>query len=175
MTGRIDDDVIALLGLEPDLRRVDGDALVALRLERVHQEGPFERHAAPLAHRLDGLELAFRKRPGVVKQAADQRGLAVIDVADDDDAELLPEQVRGGRDGPARHYMYPAARRRSKASSVSRSMARPARSGARVCSRSSMISSMVAALLALGDVRSEERRVGKECVSTCRSRWSPSH
>src|SRR3546814_14063457 len=24
-------------------------------------------------------------------------------------------------------------------------------------------------------LRSEERRVGKECVSTCRSRWSPSH
>src|SRR3546814_5198869 len=23
--------------------------------------------------------------------------------------------------------------------------------------------------------RSEERRVGKECVRTCRSRWSPSH
>src|SRR3546814_6238265 len=23
--------------------------------------------------------------------------------------------------------------------------------------------------------RSEERRVGKECVSTCRSRWSPFH
>src|SRR3546814_15236863 len=26
----------------------------------------------------------------------------------------------------------------------------------------------------VGD-RSEERRVGKECVSTCRSRWSPYH
>src|SRR3546814_957807 len=25
------------------------------------------------------------------------------------------------------------------------------------------------------DVRSEERRVGKECVSKCRSRWSPYH
>src|SRR3546814_9446831 len=25
------------------------------------------------------------------------------------------------------------------------------------------------------DDRSEERRVGKECVSTCRSRWSPDH
>src|SRR3546814_12586879 len=25
----------------------------------------------------------------------------------------------------------------------------------------------------LRGVRSEERRVGKECVSTCRSRWSP--
>src|SRR3546814_12657720 len=30
-----------------------------------------------------------------------------------------------------------------------------------------------AAVLGLG--RSEERRVGKECVSTCRSRWSPYH
>src|SRR3546814_14464969 len=26
-----------------------------------------------------------------------------------------------------------------------------------------------------GMERSEERRVGKECVSTCRSRWSPYH
>src|SRR3546814_11330600 len=26
-----------------------------------------------------------------------------------------------------------------------------------------------------GGARSEERRVGKECVSTCRSRWSPYH
>src|SRR3546814_6732855 len=26
-----------------------------------------------------------------------------------------------------------------------------------------------------GYARSEERRVGKECVSTCRSRWSPYH
>src|SRR3546814_13182763 len=26
-----------------------------------------------------------------------------------------------------------------------------------------------------GRHRSEERRVGKECVSTCRSRWSPYH
>src|SRR3546814_6190550 len=32
-------------------------------------------------------------------------------------------------------------------------------------------------LLAIGGphLRSEERRVGKECVSTCRSRWSPYH
>src|SRR3546814_15430878 len=36
-----------------------------------------------------------------------------------------------------------------------------------------------AVLGVLGDAvdiaRSEERRVGKECVSTCRSRWSPYH
>src|SRR3546814_6036759 len=30
-------------------------------------------------------------------------------------------------------------------------------------------------LKALPHGRSEERRVGKECVSTCRSRWSPYH
>src|SRR3546814_9582034 len=32
-------------------------------------------------------------------------------------------------------------------------------------------------LIFVGDatMRSEERRVGKECVSTCRSRWSPYH
>src|SRR3546814_19036330 len=29
--------------------------------------------------------------------------------------------------------------------------------------------------LSLGTARSEERRVGKECVSTCRSRWWPCH
>src|SRR3546814_13469770 len=29
--------------------------------------------------------------------------------------------------------------------------------------------------VAMVRARSEERRVGKECVSTCRSRWSPFH
>src|SRR3546814_12110791 len=28
---------------------------------------------------------------------------------------------------------------------------------------------------AVNGLRSEERRVGKECVSTCRSRWAPYH
>src|SRR3546814_14777814 len=32
---------------------------------------------------------------------------------------------------------------------------------------------IIAALRATAVVRSEERRVGNECVSTCRSRWSP--
>ena len=29
--------------------------------------------------------------------------------------------------------------------------------------------------LEIGNVRSEERRVGKECSEPCRSRWSPYH
>src|SRR3546814_15514704 len=35
------------------------------------------------------------------------------------------------------------------------------------------ISRACASIAARAAVRSEERRVGKECVSTCRSRWSP--
>src|SRR3546814_12905358 len=34
---------------------------------------------------------------------------------------------------------------------------------------------LIAPGLPMARVRSEERRVGKECVSTCRSRWSPFH
>src|SRR3546814_11298290 len=37
----------------------------------------------------------------------------------------------------------------------------------------SMFSPVGSAGLAVQLVRSEERRVGKECVSTCRSRWLP--
>src|SRR3546814_3481448 len=39
-----------------------------------------------------------------------------------------------------------------------------------------ILSTLLFAILpAVPQVRSEERRVGKECVSTCRSRWSPYH
>src|SRR3546814_12403146 len=38
-----------------------------------------------------------------------------------------------------------------------------------------LVEAVVAAGLAQTLSRSEERRVGKECVSTCRSRWSPYH
>src|SRR3546814_18023248 len=33
----------------------------------------------------------------------------------------------------------------------------------------------IASMRDVTERRSEERRVGKECVSTCRSRWSPYH
>ena len=37
------------------------------------------------------------------------------------------------------------------------------------------IMEMIVQKIQTGELRSEERRVGKECVSTCRSRWSPYH
>src|SRR3546814_11147863 len=43
-----------------------------------------------------------------------------------------------------------------------------------VDARGFILGAVLAYELTLG-FRSEERRVGKECVSTCRSRWSPYH
>src|SRR3546814_14415798 len=34
---------------------------------------------------------------------------------------------------------------------------------------------VISGTVAQPEIRSEERRVGKECVSTCRYRWSPYH
>src|SRR3546814_14540713 len=52
----------------------------------------------------------------------------------------------------------------------------------RFCSDDSMkvvmgysFSSVAPAAVPIFDGRSDERRVGKGCVSTCRSRWSPFH
>ena len=41
---RVDDHVLAFRRAEPDLRGVDGDVLVALGLQAVHQKRPLERH-----------------------------------------------------------------------------------------------------------------------------------
>src|SRR3546814_15272071 len=46
--------------------------------------------------------------------------------------------------------------------------------GERDCLRREVLDRDIAFDLRLVE-RSEERRVGKECVSTCRSRWSPYH
>src|SRR3984957_5329097 len=85
---RIDQHDVARSGAEADLRGVDGDALVALGLQRTQQERPFERHAAPRADGFQHFELALRQAAGLVQQAPDQGRLAVIDMADDDDADL---------------------------------------------------------------------------------------
>src|SRR3546814_13992781 len=80
---------------------------------------------------------------------------------------VLPQQ-RAPEDGgsphePARHRHLNATRAGTPVLEVS--------PGEESMSRSERI-----AVIGLGYVgRSEERRVGKECVSTCRSRWSPAH
>src|SRR3546814_7726810 len=44
-----------------------------------------------------------------------------------------------------------------------------------IARRQSYHGNTLGALAVGGNERSEERRVGKECVSTCRSRWSQYH
>src|SRR3546814_17956512 len=52
----------------------------------------------------------------------------------------------------------------------------PDSSGQRAISHEAKSAIMdISELITTDGVRSEERRVGKECVSTCRSRWSPYH
>ena len=154
VAGRVDQHDVARIGAEADLRGVDGDALVALGLQRVEQERPFERHAAPRADGLQHLELAVRQAAGFVQQAADQRRLAVVDMADDDDADLRSRRAvrRGGRSGGDDHVHIALAslirdsRRRGGARKRPRSRGRArgrrapapwsarARSGSRRCS-----------------------------------------
>src|SRR3546814_6067321 len=38
-----------------------------------------------------------------------------------------------------------------------------------------LVGALAGSVANMGHGRSAERRVGKECVSTCRYRWSPSH
>src|SRR5262249_35055112 len=148
------------------------DALIALGLQRIEQERPLERHPAPGAHGFQTLELAVGQTTGFVQQAADERRLAVVDMAHDHDAHERPCcRCSGGGEGignqnihrlfvsvlrklEGSHQRYPETRRRSNTSSDSWSMARPERSGTLVASSSVMISSIVTACDAIGNVMS---------------------
>ena len=114
---RIDQHDIARAGAETNLRGVDRDALIALCLQRIQQERPLERHAAPLADGFQHFEFAVGQAAGFVQQATNQCGLAVIDMADDDDADLRARGAIGksvvsdriSRDGLAGNHIHGVA------------------------------------------------------------------
>src|SRR3546814_20183885 len=68
-----------------------------------------------------------------------------------------------------------AQRRWNTASGKARFIAHPLRDDTPVALARKQHGDAVLTLMTIRahDQRSEERRVGKECVSTCRSRWSP--
>ena len=122
----IDDQIVALPALEADLGYIDRYSLVALRLQGVKQIGPLDALAALPGNLFERLYFLGRDRIGVVQQAADQGGFAMVDVADDDDPQdlTLAGGFRERRWHQLNHilchyYMYPFVRRRSKASSDS--------------------------------------------------------
>src|SRR5208282_3894490 len=113
----VNDHVAPLLRMEPDLRGINADILVAFGLERVHQIRPLERDTTALGDLLELLQLAFGQRACVVKEAAHQGGLAVVHVAEDDNLKLLGacRWERGWRDrahGPITYSRRAGASRR---------------------------------------------------------------
>src|SRR3546814_16759044 len=73
----------------------------------------------------------------------------------------------GGRGG--RVILVPAGARRERCAGTGGALLDPAPAFELVARQLALSARRV------GECRSEERRVGKECVSTCRSRWSPYH
>ena len=88
----IGDDELAAWRLEIAIGHVDGDALLALGLQAVDQQGEigdFARRAPAPAVVRDGGKLVVEHLARVVQQAADQRALAVVDAAAGDEAQQV--------------------------------------------------------------------------------------
>src|SRR3546814_13414774 len=95
-----------------------------------------------------------RREPGELDQAVE----GVVDVAVEQSGPGRGDEEGcrvGARGGPVPEPLVSLQR-------VARGRVQPEFSG-------------LAELAVADQQRSEERRVGKECVSTCRSRWSPYH
>ena len=97
---RIGDDELALGGGEVAVRHVDGDALLPLRLQAVHEQRQV--HAAALgagglAVAADGVQLIFVDHLGIVQQPPDERALAVVHAAAGEEAQdflaFVPRQI----------------------------------------------------------------------------------
>jgi hypothetical protein len=94
--GGVGDDELAARRREVAIGDVDGDALLALGAQAVGEVGEIDLAAAgDVGGALEGLELVLHERFGVVEEAADEGGLAVVDAA----AGVEAENVHGGGHG----------------------------------------------------------------------------
>jgi hypothetical protein len=145
---RVCDDELAPLGFEVAVGDVDRDALLALGLETIEQQGEVELAALGtegLGVRLERRELVLEQQLGFVQQTPDQGALAVVNAAarDEPQQSLVLEEVElalelarnGGR------QKYPSCFLRSIDADWSWSITRPWRSDVRVLSISAMIDS----------------------------------
>src|SRR3546814_12147040 len=89
-------------------------------------------------------------------------------------SDVCSSDLTGERRAGA-HYTPPEVSRRVAAMALGGPGAGARRVVGMSCGGGALLLAAGDALVAAGaDPRSEERRVGKECFSTCRSRWSPS-
>ncbi len=87
VAGGVGDDELAACGGEVAVGDVDGDALLALGAEAVGEQREIEHAGAGGALAFDGLELVFVDALGVVEEATDEGGFAVVDGAGGGEAE----------------------------------------------------------------------------------------
>ena len=85
VTRCVDDDVVAARGPKRNLRCVDRDVLFLLLEQGVEQKREFKFHPFRRARLFDHVDLSVGQRIGVVQDATNERGLAVIYVAHEDD------------------------------------------------------------------------------------------
>ena len=123
---RVSHDEAATFGREIAVGHVDGDALLTL----CHQAVDGQREIDSVVRRSELLRigdevcnLVVEQLPGVMKQSADQRRLAIVDAAADQHTErgLVADVVAGDR----RHQKYPSRFFVSMPPISSRSIARP--------------------------------------------------
>src|SRR3546814_18011457 len=116
---------------------------------------PFLTHAHVFRYRSARGSVAAHRLARAARRSHGERGDAQAGRGDRPPAQLRGRQERLGAAPWAEQYAGAAVLRRSFARWLGDQSVLPV--DARI------------------DPRSEERRVGKECVRTCRSRWSPYH
>ena len=89
VTGSVGDDEFALRGREVAVGDVDGNALLAFGAKAVGELGEVDGGVAG-----DGANVVVVDVVRVVKQAADERGFAIVDAAGGGEAEQSPWRVR---------------------------------------------------------------------------------
>src|SRR6266498_1479718 len=87
MSRRVDDDELTRRKRDAYARRIERDRLVALELQCIEHERPFDRDAARSARFLERGDLAVGQQVELVQQATEQRRLAVVDVPCEADGE----------------------------------------------------------------------------------------
>jgi hypothetical protein len=91
VAGRVGDDELPFRGREVTVSHVDGDPLLALGLQAVHQQRQVDvaRRAVANAVRLDGRELVLVDEFGVMEEPPDERALPVIHASTGEEAQEI--------------------------------------------------------------------------------------
>ena len=96
VAGGVGDDELASRRGEVAVGHVDGDALFAFGAQAVGEIGEVDLAVArDVGGTLEGFELVFHQRLGVVEQAADERGFAVVHAATGVEAQEIDGRRMG--------------------------------------------------------------------------------